>query len=106
MEWLAPSVAGLLALITGVTVAIITVRGGRSSNRENRAPDVTDSWAEADRARTVAWRALDLVFKLRSAFRSYFLRVSAGGSLELTVDERHALEAEPPTLDPTPKEKA
>jgi hypothetical protein len=102
MEWLAPVFAAALTAATGITAAVMLYRGTRTGARESRAPDVTDSWAEADRARQVAWRALDLVWKLRSAFRSYWMRVLAGGSTELTAAERAAMEAEPPTIDPDP----
>lgn len=99
MEWLAPVVAAVLLFASTITGVILTYRGNRSGQRENRAPDVDTSWAKADHAIDVAWRALDLVWRLRSAFRSYWMRASTGGSTELTTTEKEALEAEPPALD-------
>ena len=104
MEWVSPIIAGAFALITAITAGIIAKRASKANLKEDRAPDVTDSWHEADRARRLFYNVLDMFYAIRSAFRSYTLRVQQGGSTELTTSEAKAFELEPPTIDPT-KEK-
>ena len=96
MEWVAPSIAGVFLLLAAIATAVIGARNNKTGARENRAPDVTESWAEADRVRVVAWRIFELYVVLRSAFRSYQSRVRAGGTTDLTADELKALETDPP----------
>lgn len=96
LEWVAPTLAGFFLLAASIATAVIGYRASKSGARENRAPDVTESWAEADRVRGIAWRLYELYVLLRSAFRAYQARVRSGGSTDLTAEERSALEADPP----------
>lgn len=96
LEWVAPTIAGFFLLSATIATAVIGYRTSKSGARENRAPDVTESWAEADRVRIIAWRLFELYLLLRTAFRGYQARVRAGGTTDLTADEQKALEADPP----------
>lgn len=76
---------------------MIGVRNTRTGAREQRAPDVIEAWAEADRARSRLHALEDIYYALRGAFKSFARRVmDAHPDIELTQPERAALESEPP----------
>lgn len=104
-EWIAPSITGALALATGVTAAIIAGRNARRGVQEQRAPDVTEAWAEADRARARSRLWEDLYYLIRGGFKGYARRMQDrhGDAAALNDEERAALEA--PTPD-TKKESS
>ena len=74
-EWIAPSIAGVLTLITGITVGIIGFRNSRKGALETRAPDVNEAWLEADRARHLMYFWQDLFHLMRGAFKGYARRM-------------------------------
>ena len=97
-EWIAPAITGVLALATGITAAVIAGRNQRRGVREERAPDVTEAWAEADRARTRAHVWEDLYYLIRGALKGYARRMQErhGDAAALNDQERAALEAPTP----------
>lgn len=97
MEWVAPAITGFLGLLTVITAAIIGIRNTRTGAREQRAPDVMEAWAEADRARGRMRAIEDLFYALRGAFRGFARRVTEmHPTVQLTDEERTALESSPP----------
>lgn len=98
-EWIAPAITGGLALTTGVAAAIIAGRNARRGAREQRAPDVTEAWAEADRARRLMHAWQDLYYLLRGAFKSFARRMlEKDPENELSDSERAALETPTPEV--------
>lgn len=98
--WVAPVIAGVFALAGIFTTVVINSRAGKTVSESNRAPDVTEAWREADRARAHARRWEDLYYLVRGAFKSFARRVQAeyGDTVALSTKEREALE------EPTPEE--
>lgn len=102
LEWIAPTIAGAFLLSASVATAVIARRTAHSTSQDTHAPDVTDAWAEADRARTRMHIVEDLFWAIRAAFKGFARRVQSGGSTELTEKEKAALEALPPTTEKEP----
>lgn len=100
MEWVAPTIAGLFAVITGSIAAFVAIRNVRTGAREQRAPDVNEAWAETERARARMHVAEDFFYMIRGAFKGFARRVmQQHPDVELTSAERKALETELPTAD-------
>ena len=95
-EAIAPTVTGIFLVITGVIAFITSRRNAKTGAREQRAPDVQQMWAQQESDRHARRVAEDLWWNLRRAFQSYFRRVQAGGSHELTPKEQAAIDAKPP----------
>lgn len=98
-QLIAPIIAGVILAASSITGYVIASRTSRSTAKDNRAPDVNEAWAETDRARARMHAVEDLFYRVRSAFRSYWMRVADGGSIQLTEVERAALEADPPIAE-------
>lgn len=88
-EWIAPLIAGILALVTGVTGALIGLRNTRTNAVENRAPSANQAWNETDRARERMHAFEDLFYAVRAALK-HLIR---------TVRERHPDFEFPPDVD-------
>lgn len=102
MEWVATIVAGILSAITLIAVAILGRRGKREELRDQRAPDVTEAWAAADRARILMHFWQDLFYLVRGAFRGYARRMHERDPANaLTDEERAALDVSTTPPDPT-----
>lgn len=100
-EWIAPAITGVLALATGITAAVIAGRNQRRGVREERAPDVTEAWAEADRARRLMHAWQDLYYLIRGAFKGFARRMlEKDPTNELNEAERAALETQTPADEP------
>lgn len=92
-EFIAPSIAGVFAIITATIAAVVSRRNAKNSAREDRAPDVQELWAQQERDRQARYTLETLLWRLLHAFESYFGRVQAGGSKELTAKEQAAIDA-------------
>lgn len=113
-EWIAPIVGGIFAVVTGVLAYITSRRNAKKGNIERRAPDVQEMWVQQEADRRSRQVMEDIFWDLRSAFKSYFRRVSTailGLNLtkeqteifSLTATEKKAIDATPP-VDPVPTE--
>lgn len=111
-ESIAPIVAGGFGLLTGIIAALLARRNSKMGSRENRAPDVQEMWAQQEADRRTRQVMEDMWWDLRSAFKSYFRRVSSAilrldltkeqsRVFSLTAAEKAAINATPPE-DPTP----
>lgn len=97
MDWIAPVVAAILLAVSTVTGIILNNRSTRSGQAAAHAPDVTDAWAEANRARDRMHVLEDLYYAVRGAFKSVLRRITdMHPDFELTKSERAALESELP----------
>lgn len=105
--WIAPTIAGIFLVISGVLAAILARRGAKLGNREQKAPDVADLWAQQESDRRMRIIMEDLWWKLWRAFQSFYRRVQTVSAaldltdaqikqLELTAKERAAIDARPP----------
>lgn len=99
--WIAPAVSAVAMLSVAIAGGLFNLRNTRHEGREERAPDVTEAWAETERARRGMFAWQDLYYSLRGAFRGYARRMQErfGDEAELTDAEREALEFSPPRLD-------
>ena len=100
MEWVAPTIAGVFAVLTGSITAFVAIRNVRTGSREQRAPDVTEAWVETERARARMHVAEDFFYMIRGAFKGFARRVmQQHPDVELTDAERTALEVELPRAE-------
>lgn len=109
-EWIAPAITGGFGLVVGIVGALMARRGQKLGNRETRAPDVQEIWAQQEEDRLMRRAIEDLWWALRRAFQSYYRRVSStllhlnlpedvAKKFELTSSELKAIEAKPPDGD-------
>lgn len=107
-EWVGLIITGVFSLILGIVAAVFTRRGARLGNKENRAPDVQEMWAQQEADRRQRQAVEDLWWKLWRTFQGYYRRVMALATLwgitdeqlkklELTSAEQKAIDARPPT---------
>lgn len=97
-------ITGTFGLIIGIVGAIMARRGQKLGNRENRAPDVQEMWAQQESDRRMRQLVEDMEWTLRRAFRSYYRRVMNTvvklgldpKHFELTTSEQKAIDATPP----------
>lgn len=96
-EWIAPIIAGSLALITTVTAALIGIRNTRTNAVESRAPSANQAWNETDRARARMHQFEDLFWMVLAALK-HLARIvrQQHPEYEFTPDVVEALKAEPP----------
>jgi hypothetical protein len=113
-ELVAPIVTGIFTVITVLLSIFLARRNARMGNRENRAPDVQEMWAQQEADRRTRQVMEDMWWDLRGAFKSYFRRVSSAILMmnltkeqlkifTLTKAEHDAINAVPPE-DPGPTE--
>lgn len=109
-ELIAPIITGVFALAVGVVGGLMARRGSKLGNREQRAPDVQEMWAQQEADRRMRQMVEDLWWNLRRAFQSYYRRVTHTMTkldlpeeviikFELTDKELAAIEARPPEDD-------
>lgn len=96
-SWVAPLASAVAVLLVAVVGGVFNLRNTRHGKREERAPDVTDAWAETERARRAMFAWQDLYYSLRGLFRGYARRMQErfGDEANLTDAEREALEFTP-----------
>lgn len=75
-EWVGPAITGVFGLILGIVAAIMARRGQKLGAREQRAPDVQEMWAQQELDRRRRQIVEDLWWGVRSAFQSYYRRVT------------------------------
>lgn len=95
-EWIAPSVAGILALVTAAVVGFISIRNTRTGAVEQRAPSATQAWGETDRARARMFAFQDLFYTVLAALKQLDRKVKQEHPdfvLPAEVIEAMALEA-------------
>lgn len=106
-------ITGIFGLIIAAISAILARRGQKLGNKENRAPNVQEMWAQQDFDRRQRQVMEDMWWDLRAAFKSYFRRVSGlvltlgitHTGFGLTASEKKAIDATPPEdEDPVPTE--
>lgn len=106
-ELIAPAITGAFALLIGLTGGFMARRGQKLGNREQRAPDVQEMWAQQEADRRMRQMVEDMWWNLRRAFQSYFRRVTSAvvklgltdeqaKVFELTTKELKAIESHPP----------
>jgi len=98
--WIAPTIAGVFLVISGVLAAILARRGAKLGTREQKAPDVSDLWAQQEADRRMRIIMEDLWWKLWRAFQSFYRRV------QTTVSTLDLTEAQLKHFELSPKEKA
>lgn len=99
-EWVGLIISGLCGIVLSIVAAVMARRGSKLGNRETRAPDVQEMWAQQEADRRMRQLVEDLWWNLRRAFQSYFRRVTgAVGKMNLT-------EAQAKVFELTPKELA
>lgn len=97
-EWVAPTITGLIGLLV-VTITIVSAaRNRRKGAIEQRAPDVTEAWSAAERARDRMFTFQDLFYTVKGSFKSYARRMAHlhGDAAALNPEEHAALEKQPP----------
>lgn len=98
-----PIITGIFGLLIGLVAAFMARRGQKLGNRETRAPDVQEMWAQQEGDRRMRQLVEDIWWTLRRAFQSYYRRVNAevakmglteaqAKRFELTASERKAIE--------------
>ena len=97
-EWITPLVSGILTILAGAVAGAFAVHNRRRGNREQREPDVTEAWAEADKARAEKFAWMDWGYDQRGGFKGYARRMQAdhGEQAALNDAERAILETPPP----------
>ena len=106
-NWVGLVISGVFGVILSILAAVFARRGAKIGNRETRAPDVQEMWAQQESDRRSRQSAEDLWWKLWRAFQSYYRRVMALAitwglspeqikKLELTASEQKAIDARPP----------
>lgn len=100
-------ITGAFGLLVGIVGAIMARRGQKLGNRETRAPDVQELWAQQESDRRMRQLIEDMWWSLRRAYQSYYRRVTStvlklgltdeqAHAFELTKAEKAAIEAKPP----------
>src|SRR5690349_2851229 len=94
-QWIAPLIAGGLAIVAGVVGGMFARFNKRREIRDDRTPD---AWQAAEHARTNMFLWQDAYYLVRGAFKGFARRmVDRHGELgELNEVERAALEAPTP----------
>lgn len=92
-EWVAPLIAGGLAILAGVGGGLFARFNKRREIRDDRTPD---AWQAAEHARTNMFAWQDAYYLVRGALKSLARRVQEKHGEELTDEERAALEAPTP----------
>lgn len=99
----------LVVVLGGVVAGLWTAHNRRKGATESRFPDVNEIWSqqarqsfELDNERKFRRRLEDYSNALLRLFRAYSSRVLAGGSPQLTEQEKFYIESDPPTLSNTP----
>lgn len=109
-SWVGLVITGVFTIVLAIVSAIMARRGAKVSNKENRAPDVQEMWAQQEADRRMRQIVEDMWWTLRRAFQSYFRRVTGlitklnlpddvAKQFELTPKELAAIEAQPPEED-------
>lgn len=102
-EWIAPIIAGIIAVATAVTAGLIGIRNTRTNAVENRAPSANQAWNETDRARERMHAFEDLFYTVRSALKHLARTVTTDNpNFVFTKDVQEALTLEPPE-EPEPE---
>lgn len=83
-------------VISGIILGAFGVWNRRRGNQETKAPDVDQMWKQQESDRRAKYTLEDMWWTLRRAFQSYYRRVQAGGSRELTADEQAAIDRKLP----------
>lgn len=100
-EWIAPIIAGIIALVTAVIAGGIGIRNTRTNAVENRAPSANQAWNETDRARERMHAFEDLFYTVRSALKHLVRTIlSDRPDFVLTKDVVDAMNLEPPADPP------
>lgn len=108
-EAIAPIIAGVFGVVTALVAAQLYRRNKTKGNRELRAPNVQEMWVQQELDRRARQVMEDMWWDLRSAFKSYFRRVTSlllqlnidDKRFNLTTSEKKAIDATPPE-DPGP----
>lgn len=109
-QWIAPTITGVFGVLLATVTALLARRGAKQGNREQRAPDVQELWAQQESDRRMRQLVEDLWWTVRQAFQSYYRRVNTAVHLlnltpeqlvlfELTKKELAAIESELPAED-------
>jgi len=101
LEWVSPAIAGLFLLAAATATALVSLRTNKRTSDSSHAPDVTEAWREADKARAQRHVMEDLYYLVRGAFKGYARRMQQhfGEYAALNEEERAALSATLPSLD-------
>ena len=102
-------ITGVFSVVVATLGAVLARRGAKLGNRETRAPDVQEMWAQQETDRRMRQIVEDLWWGVRRAFQSYFRRVTLAVSklglteaqlktFELTKAEQAAIDKEPVEL--------
>lgn len=99
-EWIAPTIAGVIAVLTAGIAGIISIRNTRAGAVENRAPTANQAWNETDRARERMHAFEDLFYAARAALKHLMRSVKeAHPDHEFTPDVVAASKLEAPDDD-------
>lgn len=94
---LAPTIMVVGGVFSATVAGIWAWRNVRTGAREQRAPNVTQAWQEADDARARMRTYEDLFYQVRGALRGLIRRLSERyPDFKLTAAEEKAAKAEPP----------
>lgn len=99
-------ITGIFSVVVATLGALLARRGAKLGNRETRAPDVQEMWAQQETDRRMRQIVEDLWWNLRRAFQSYYRRVVGAATklglseaqmkqFELTKAEQAAIDKEP-----------
>jgi hypothetical protein len=100
-EWIAPTIAGIIALATALTAGLISIRNTRTGAVENRAPSANQAWNETDRARARMHAFEDRFWTVLAALKHLVRSLKQEHpNFVLTEDVVKALEIEPPEDEP------
>lgn len=97
-EWIAPSIAGVIAIITALIAGGFALRNRKRGALEQRAPDVTEAWAETNVARRRGFWYEDHYHETRGGWKNYARRMLEKDETNVLTDsERAILETTPPS---------
>lgn len=107
-EAITPYLPTIGLLGAGALAGIFAIYNRKRGATEGRAPDVNEIWlrqAEDQRILDIERRARrhleDMIERIRTAFKMYIIRVSNGGSTELSLSEQDILNKPVPTVEYT-----
>lgn len=105
-ELITPYLPTIGLVLAGTLAGAFTLYNRKRGATEGRAPDVNEIWvrqAEDQRILDIERRARrrleDMYERLRTVFKVYVMRVTNGGSRELSVSEQEFLNTPPPTVE-------